>query len=236
MKYITPFLIAGLLLTSGCARRISQNYYSSTSVGEAAHTYKGVIISARKVEVGEAERLQDNSLGLGAGALAGGIAGSQIGQGSTAALLGGAGGALLGGIAGSYIQDGLSSQTGMEYSVQLDNSQIMTVVQGDEEVYQAGQRVLVIVSKKGRSRIVPDQSTTPASVYAPPQNHPARVARPPQVRARRAAPQARPAARTQPDPYAYQEETVPVPTQPSRAPRQFYVPQEGVSYVNVRDE
>ncbi|PLX29403.1 MAG: hypothetical protein C0582_05865 [Alphaproteobacteria bacterium] len=157
MKSVLPIFIVAILLMPGCARRISQNYYSSASVGEAAHTYKGTIISARKIEVGEAERLQDNTTGMAVGGIAGGVAGSQIGKGS-GSVLAAAGGALLGGLAGSYAQDELSRQSGVEYSVQLTNGQIMTVVQGDEEVYQPGQAVLVIVSKKGRSRIVPDQT------------------------------------------------------------------------------
>lgn len=157
MKSFVSVLTITLLLVTGCARRISQNYYSSASVGEAAHTYKGTIISARRVEVGEAERLQDNTTGLAVGGIAGGVAGSQIGSGS-GSVLAAAGGAILGGLAGSYAQDELSRQAAVEYSVQLTNGQIMTVVQGDDEVYQAGQAVLVIVSKKGRSRIVPDQS------------------------------------------------------------------------------
>lgn len=217
MRFLTPIFLMVLLLTGGCARRISQNYYASASVGEAAHTYRGTIVSARKVNVGEAERLQDNGMGVGVGAVAGGVAGSQIGKGS-GSVLAAAGGALLGGLAGAFVQDELSSQTGMEYAVQLDNGQIMTVVQGDEEVYQAGQRVLVIVSKKGRSRVVPDQSAVaPAPVYrAPPAP---------------AAPRAvAPAAQVAPHPAAYHAAPAPVPAPQGK---QFYVPQEGVYHINT---
>ena len=211
MKSFLPIFIVAILLMPGCARLISQNYYSSASVGEAAHTYKGTIISARKIEVGEAERLQDNTTGMAVGGIAGGVAGSQIGKGS-GSVLAAAGGALLGGLAGSYAQDELSRQSGVEYSVQLTNGQIMTVVQGDEEVYQPGQAVLVIVSKKGRSRIVPDQTAGRGGYQ---QNN--QYAGVPVATTQRS-----PAKRVQ---------------QPSKKAggkkKTFYVPQEGVKYVNV---
>lgn len=211
MKSFVSVLTITLLLVTGCARRISQNYYSSASVGEAAHTYKGTIISARRVEVGEAERLQDNTTGLAVGGIAGGVAGSQIGSGS-GSVLAAAGGAILGGLAGSYAQDELSRQAAVEYSVQLTNGQIMTVVQGDDEVYQAGQAVLVIVSKKGRSRIVPDQSMAQRYQQQPVQQGV------PVSTVQKAAPKNAPATQR---------------TSTGKKKKTFYVPQEGVKYVNV---
>ena len=209
MKSFVPVLTIALLLMPGCARRISQNYYSAASVGEAAHTYKGTIISARRVEVGEAERLQDNTTGLAVGGIAGGVAGSQIGSGS-GSVLAAAGGAILGGLAGSYAQDELSRQAAVEYSVQLTNGQIMTVVQGADEVYQAGQAVLVIVSKKGRSRIVPDQSMAQRYQQQPVQ-------------------QGVPVSTVQKSAPATQTSSV----TSTKKKKTFYVPQEGVKYVNV---
>ncbi|MAP25174.1 MAG: hypothetical protein CMM87_06560 [Rickettsiales bacterium] len=209
MKSLISVLTITLLLLPGCARRISQNYYSAASVGEAAHTYKGTIISARRVEVGEAERLQDNTTGLAVGGIAGGVAGSQIGSGS-GSVLAAAGGAILGGLAGAYAQDELSRQAAVEYSVQLTNGQIMTVVQGAEEVYQAGQPVLVIVSKKGRSRIVPDQSM--AQRY----QQPVQSAGVPVSTVQKAAPVTQVSSATS-----------------TKKKKTFYVPQEGVKYVNV---
>jgi outer membrane lipoprotein SlyB len=224
MKHTIPLLLIAVLLMSGCARRISQNYYSSASVGEASHTYRGTIVSARKVNVGEAERLQDNTTGTAVGAITGGVAGSQIGQGS-GSVLAAAGGALLGGIAGAFVEDELSKQTAMEYSVQLDNGQMMTVVQGDEEVYQVSQRVLVIVSKQGRSRIIPDQSAAAPPVYRAP---PVYSGTPGQQASLVSTQQA-----------AQQQSTIPVRatslpqgTSSAAQQRQFYVPQDGVYYVN----
>jgi outer membrane lipoprotein SlyB len=145
------------LALSGCARNINPNVYSEKHVGEASMTYQGVIASARPVEIAGSEKLEENTAGMGMGALAGGVAGYQIGKGggNVAAT---AGGALLGGLAGAFAQKALTEQSAMEYVVQLTNGSMMTVVQGPENQLSPGQRVLVMVSNDGRSRVVPDHS------------------------------------------------------------------------------
>lgn len=147
-----------LLALSGCARNINPNVYSEKHVGEASMTYQGVIVSARQVEVAGSEKLEENVAGIGLGALAGGLAGNQIGGGS-GNIAATAGGAVLGGVAGAFAQKALTEQTGMEYVVRLNNGSMMTVVQGAEAQLSNGQRVLVIVSNDGRSRVVPDHSS-----------------------------------------------------------------------------
>jgi outer membrane lipoprotein SlyB len=146
-----------ILALSGCARNINPNVYSEKHVGEASMTYQGVIVSARAVEITGGEKLEENAAGIGLGAIAGGVLGNQIGQGggNVAAT---AGGAILGGVAGAFAQQALTAQNAMEYIVQLTNGSMMTVVQGPEVQLSPGQRVLVMVSHDGRSRVVPDQS------------------------------------------------------------------------------
>ena len=154
---IAVVLLSSVVLLSGCGRQISSNVYKAGAVGETSFTYQGVIVNARHVQVSEGEKLSDNTAGIGMGALAGGLLGTQIG-GGTGQIAATAGGAILGGIAGAYAEKALSDQTGMEYTVQLTNGQMLTVVQGPDPIYQAGQRVMVISSNDGRSRIVPDNS------------------------------------------------------------------------------
>lgn len=155
--YKSVFLLSLLtfsIVGSGCARRISANTYHSAHVGEASKTYKGTIVSKRTVTVQEAERMQDNTTGMLAGGVGGAALGSMIGKGhgSTLAML--AGGAL-GATGGAYAQDYLGTQDGFEYAVKLDNGQMMTVVQGVDTSLNVGQKVLVMVSHSGRSRVVP---------------------------------------------------------------------------------
>ena len=88
--------------------------------------------------------------------IAGGVAGSQIGKGSTAGVLGAVGGALVGGAAGNLAQRGLSKQSGYEYVVQLDNGGLVTVTQGSDVLMAVGQRCMVLYgSGSDRARIIP---------------------------------------------------------------------------------
>lgn len=157
MNKIVLGLAAFSCLFSSCARNISSNVYSANSVGEASKTYKGVIISTRQVTVEEHERLEENGLGIVGGGIGGAVVGSQIGKGSgnTLALIGGA---IAGATAGAFAEKALKSQDATEYVVALDNGDAMTVVQAIEPVLTEGQRVFVIVSHEGRSRLVANNS------------------------------------------------------------------------------
>ena len=145
-------ILAAISLTS-CARNISSNVYSANHVGEASKTYAGTIISARAITVEEHERLEENSLGIAAGGIGGALVGSQIGKG-TGNVLATIGGALAGATAGAFAEKALKTQNGVEYVVALDNGDSMSVVQAPEPAFAEGQRVFVIVSHSGRSRVV----------------------------------------------------------------------------------
>jgi outer membrane lipoprotein SlyB len=144
---------AAFCLTTSCAREISSDVYAADHVGEASTTYAGTIIHARQVTVQDAERLQDNGLGIVGGGVGGALAGSQVGKGkgNTLATIGGA---VVGATAGAFAEKALKTQTGMEYVVQLENGQSMTVVQGPSPAFSIGQNVYVIVGQKGRSRLI----------------------------------------------------------------------------------
>lgn len=143
---------APALLLGACAADIGANQYDSAAVGSVTQALKGTIISVRQITV----RDSDRSTGTAVGALAGGLGGSQIGKGSTAAILGATGGALLGGAAGNLAQKGLSSQSGYEYVVQLDNGSIVTVSQGNDVLLAVGQRCMVLYGSSGsRARVIP---------------------------------------------------------------------------------
>lgn len=155
LKVITPCI--AVLALSGCARNISSDTYKASHVGESSFTYQGVVASARKIHVEEGEYLGENTTGIGLGAVGGGLIGNQMGKGSgnVAATVGGA---VIGGLAGAFAEKALKSQDAMEYAVKLTNGSMMTVVQGLDNPLSPGQRVLVMVSQDGRSRVVADQS------------------------------------------------------------------------------
>lgn len=146
---------AGLVL-AGCGRNISPSVYSEAHVGEASTTYRGTVVSFRQVRVAP-EKLEENATGTALGGVAGGVAGYQFGKGrgQVAAT---AAGALLGAIAGNLAEGELKSQDAFEYVVELDSGTLKTVVQGMDVKFNPGERILLIVGQKGRSRLVADRS------------------------------------------------------------------------------
>ena len=154
MKSLSLLLVlAGVVVSTGCARQISSNVYSAHSVGEATETYPGVIISSRTVDIEDGEYLGDNTLGIIGGGVGGALLGSTIGKGSGNTLATVAGG-LIGATGGAFAEKALKSQQGMEYVVSLENGQSRTVVQGMDPQLAVGQNVFLMVSHQGRSRIV----------------------------------------------------------------------------------
>lgn len=153
-RIVTLFCLScvAMVIFGGCARQISSNVYSGASVGETSTTYPGVIIGARQVTVEDKEYLEQNGLGIIGGGVGGAYLGSKIGkgEGNTLATVGGA---VAGAVAGAYAEKALKSQNAMEYVVALENGESKTVVQGPDPMMGVGQKVWLMVSYQGRSRI-----------------------------------------------------------------------------------
>ena len=146
MKKAVFFLFFPLaLVLCSCTSRIGANEYSVSGTGQVNRALRGTVISVRQVNV-ESE----NGAGTLIGAAAGGVAGSTIGGGSTAHTLGAVGGALLGGVVGNAAEKGLSTQTGLEYIVKLDNGQVISITQGTGQALGVGQRCLVLFGSTNR--------------------------------------------------------------------------------------
>ena len=146
------FPLIGISVFGGCARQISSNVYSAASIGEVSTTYPGVIISCRQVIVEDKEYLEQNGLGIIGGGLAGGYAGSKFGKGE-GNMLATVGGAVAGAAAGAYAEKMLKTQNALEYIVALENGETRTVTQGVDPAFSTGQKVWLIISGKGRSRL-----------------------------------------------------------------------------------
>lgn len=143
-----------LSLLSSCASEISANTYSDSHVGETSSTFAGTIVSMRYVTVGGSDKSEGSGAGIATGAIAGGAIGNTIGQGrghDTAIVAG----ALLGAFAGAAAEKKLKQQQGIEYVIKLDSGELKTVVQGPDNPISNGQRVLLMVSHQGRSRVIP---------------------------------------------------------------------------------
>ena len=135
-----------LIILSACIQNISPDTYSVGSVGEANRTVRGKVVNVRDVKI------EGNRTGVGAtaGAAGGAVAGSGVGGGGRANAIGAIGGAVAGGIAGAVIEEGATRQTGVEYVVETENDNLVTVVQGPEPRLHKGDKVLVIYGNPTR--------------------------------------------------------------------------------------
>jgi len=154
-KLLVAFVSAASLALSACAPKLGGNDYSVRGVGEISQTFKGTVAAARKVMINSS----DGKIGAGAliGGASGGLLGSTLGGGKGSLVTGVLGG-LAGGAAGHFLEQKVNEQDGMEYQVQLDRGDMITISQGADPMLAVGQRVLVIQSGKDRSRVVPDNS------------------------------------------------------------------------------
>ena len=120
---VLPFLLAG------CADNINSDHYNTNQAGKVSTVSQCTVLSVRQVGVNS-----DSGAGTLIGGIAGGVAGSTIG----------------GGLVGDAAEKGLSSQTGLEYIVKLDNGQVISVTQGTGQALGVGQRCLVLFGNTTR--------------------------------------------------------------------------------------
>lgn len=141
-KILVTTALASSLLLAGCASSIpGSNTYTANETGVAQTVRFGVVESVRPVVLNKG----NTGVGLGAGAILGGIAGSTIGGGwgSAAAAVGGA---VIGGIAGQAVESRTSQSSGLEITVKLSSGQLIAVTQPADEHFSPGERVRVVSS------------------------------------------------------------------------------------------
>ncbi|MEM9669574.1 MAG: glycine zipper 2TM domain-containing protein [Pseudomonadota bacterium] len=125
--------IGGLMLaTAGCATTYGANEINPNAVRTAATVRPAVVQSVRQVTI----RPQNSGVGAGAGAVLGGLLGSQVGGRDTTQAIGAVGGAVLGGLAGNAAGRAAQTSQGLAYVVQFENGEIREIVQG-ADVYMA---------------------------------------------------------------------------------------------------
>lgn len=145
---------ATILAMMGCTTNISPQAYSVGSVGQVNRTVSGIVISVRMVDITGTSRI-----GGGAGTAAGAVIGSGSGDSSRGNVVGAIGGAVIGGIAGAAIEANATKQKGVEYVVETDNRNLMTIVQGADTVFEVGEKVLVLYGAP--SRLIADPRAKP---------------------------------------------------------------------------
>ena len=149
-KYIIPILLL-VGIFSGCSLH-SASTYERGEMGAPTTFKKGVILSVRDVKIKGTE----SGAGAAAGAAAGGLAGSTLGGSTATRALGGLGGAVIGGLVGHTTENAITGGNASEFIVQPDSGNPYSIVQVNDEELKAGERILIIESRK--LRIVRDNS------------------------------------------------------------------------------
>jgi outer membrane lipoprotein SlyB len=143
---ILAMLAASSLALAGCASNISPQTYSVGSVGQVNRTISATVISVREVSVAGT-----TGVGGAAGSATGAVLGSSVGgNDGRSNIVGAIGGAIIGGLAGSAIESNATKQKALEYVVETENGNLMTIVQGKDTVFAEGQKVLVLYGSPSR--------------------------------------------------------------------------------------
>ena len=130
---------ASVAALGGCASSMSGGAYSREQARQVQEVQMGVVESVRHVKIEGTK----SPVGTGAGAVVGGIAGSNIGSGK-GSTVGTILGAVAGGVAGSMIEEGVMSKDGLEITVKLDNGRMIAVTQEADEQFRIGERIRVL--------------------------------------------------------------------------------------------
>jgi outer membrane lipoprotein SlyB len=137
------------LLISGCVLSSkSPNTYSRSQAGQRQVVEMGTVQHVREVEI-EAKK---SGAGAVAGGVIGGVVGTTIGQGDGKKLAT-LGGAVLGAILGHVAEEGITKEKGLEITVKTDEGETMAVVQGSDVTFTAGDRVRIITTIDGTTKI-----------------------------------------------------------------------------------
>lgn len=146
MKIIAALISTTFFLfLNGCASNISPKNYSVGSVGQVNRTVSATVISVRQVDIAGT-----TGLGGSAGTATGALVGSAAGNNARANIVGAIGGAVVGGLAGAAIEANATKQKGMEYVVETENGNLMTIVQGTDTVFAEGEKILVLYGSPSR--------------------------------------------------------------------------------------
>lgn len=140
MRSLTATVLTAAALSICALPGCATSGMETARAGEVARVEEGTLISARAVMVEGSK----SWLGPAVGAVLGGLAGSEIGQGDKAQTAGAVVGATAGGYAGSKVQDQMTRKPGYAYTVKLKKTgELITVVQPDTVAISNGTHVLV---------------------------------------------------------------------------------------------
>ena len=144
------FLSLALLafIIQGCAPSASGKVYTREQARQGMQIYYGTVQQVSPVTIEGTQTglgtLAGGALGVGVGQTVGGGAGRTL-----AAVVGGVAGALT----GQATEKQVTTKDGLEIMVALDNGDIVSVVQENDILFSAGERVRVLRAADGTSRV-----------------------------------------------------------------------------------
>ena len=140
--------VAAAVMMGGCASR-SSNVYTYEQTMRAQTVDTGTVASAKSVLI---QSSQPPGAGAAIGGVTGGVLGSTVGHGpgrDVATVVG----ALAGAALGAVIQTDAETKDGLEIVVNLDKGGTIVVVQEADVLMYPGDRVRIITSPDGTTRI-----------------------------------------------------------------------------------
>jgi len=137
------------LLLGGCMSNLTGDTYSRDEARRVQTVRMGTIDSLRPVQIEGTK----SGVGVGAGAVVGGVAGSALG-GGRGSIITAVIGAVAGGVLGSVAENGLTRAQGVEITVREDDGSMRAYVQQvqENEIFRVGERVR-IMTVDGTSRV-----------------------------------------------------------------------------------
>ena len=149
MKLISMLvmLVAGSMLLACAPHSLSGKSYPRHTTMTAMNVRLGRVLAVEEVLI-EGEY---GVIGTWGGASVGRAAGRVVVNGSGQYVSAAVGG-VVGAVAGQAIEKQLTSERGLEITVEMDNGQVLAIVQGKQESFATGQRVRVLMGQ-GNARV-----------------------------------------------------------------------------------
>lgn len=162
LRHSRPIAVRGLVLgvalvamglMAGCAGPSrTGDGYTVRETRQPMQVQTGTIESVRVVRL---EQARESGVGTAAGAVVGGVAGSNVGRGK-GAIVGSVLGAVAGGVAGSQIERAAGDRQGWEIVLRTDDGRTLAIVQeAGSENFAPGQRVRLLTDARGQVRVSP---------------------------------------------------------------------------------
>ncbi len=166
VSLLVPLALAvGLGACNESSGALQPGIVNTAAPGGVPDGYRGeqgrvISVNEAKLRGGGGSGMNDGTLtGGGIGMAGGAAAGAAISHSLGGMLIGGLLGAVGGAIAGTAINQQTGTQRGVEVTVEKDDGQRVTIAQPDNGGIQTGDHVMIVYSRDGVAKAVPDNGS-----------------------------------------------------------------------------